>query len=70
MSEQIVPHEESGPKTRWSKAFAYSTMMAGGALVLFPWFLTVPEDSPLHLAKVAVGLTGFIVLCFGAYKRP
>jgi hypothetical protein len=70
MSEQIALEQQSGPKTRWSKALAISVMTGGGALILIPWFITAPEDSALHIVKVVVGLLGFVTLCIGAYKRP
>lgn len=70
MSEELEPQAHMGPKTHWPMPVSMGVMVAGGALILIPWFFTVEEGSPLHLLKVGVGVLGFIALCLGAYKRP
>jgi len=70
MSEDAIQQEQMGPKSHWSMGMAVGTMVAGGVLILVPWFLTVEEGSALHYVKVGIGMIGFITLCVGAYKRP
>jgi hypothetical protein len=70
MAEDVVSQEKIGPKTHWSRSAAVAVMVAGGALILTPWLLTVEEGSVWHYVKVGVGVVGFVALCLGAYKRP
>ncbi len=62
--------KKPGPKAHWSMQTAVAVMVAGGALILIPWLVTVEEGSVAHYAKVGVGVVGFVALCLGAYKRP
>jgi hypothetical protein len=70
MAEEVESKEKAGPKVRWSMQMAVAVMVAGGALILIPWFVTVEEGTVAHYAKVGVGVVGFVALCLGAYKRP
>lgn len=45
-------------------------MVVGGAMLVIPWFITAEQGSTLQLAKVGVGLVGFVAVCLGAYYRP
>ena len=70
MNGQTI-QEVIGPKKRLSKAAAVGVMVAGGLLILIPWFFVSAEQgSSVHLVKTLVGVTGFVVLCLGAYYRP
>jgi len=70
MSEETV-QKETGPKKRLSKNTAIAVMVAGGVMILIPWFFFPAEQgSSLQIVKTLVGVTGFVVLCVGAYYRP
>lgn len=70
MSEEMV-QKETGPKKRLPKNTAIAVMVAGGLMILIPWFLFPAEQgSSLQIVKTLVGVTGFVVLCVGAYYRP
>ncbi len=70
MSEQTV-QEVIGPKKHFSKSAAVGVMVAGGLMILIPWFFVSAEQgSSIHLIKTLVGVAGFVVLCVGAYYRP
>jgi hypothetical protein len=70
MSEETTP-KEIGPKKRLSKNVAIGVMVAGGLLILIPWFFFPAEQgSTLQIVKTIVGVAGFAILCAGAYYRP
>lgn len=70
MSEDIT-QAPVGPKKRLSKNTAIAVMVAGGAMIVIPWFFFAAEQgSALQIAKTIVGATGFCILCVGAYYRP
>jgi hypothetical protein len=60
-----------GPKHHLSKQNAIAVMVAGGLLVLIPWFFfPVEQGSTGQILKTIVGVFGFCILCVGAYYRP
>jgi hypothetical protein len=59
-----------GPKKRFTKGQAVGVMVAGGLLLVLPWFFPSEQGSNLQLAKTALSVVGFIGLCLGAYFRP
>ncbi len=70
MSEETT-QKQMGPKKRFSKNAAVAVMVAGGLMILIPWFFFPAEQgSTLQIVKTLVGVTGFCVLCVGAYYRP
>ena len=70
MSEETIQNQQ-GPKTRLSKSTSIGVMVAGGLMILIPWFFFAAEQgSTLQIAKTLVGVVGFVVLCVGAYYRP
>lgn len=63
--------QKLGPKKRLSKEVSIGVMVAGGLMILIPWFFIPAEQgSTLYLVKTLVGVAGFCVLCAGAYFRP
>ena len=69
MSEEAT-QKEQGPKKRLSKSTSVGVMVAGGLMILIPWFFFPAEQgSTLQIAKTLVGVIGFVVLCVGAYYR-
>jgi hypothetical protein len=70
MSEETV-QTQAGPKKRLTKTQAVVVMVAGGLLILIPWFFFPTEQgSSLQIVKTIVGTVGFVVLCAGAFLRP
>lgn len=70
MSEQVTQNA-FGPKKRLSKNTSLGIMVVGGLMILVPWFFFPAEQgSALQIVKTIVGVTGFVVLCVGAYYRP
>jgi len=70
MSEETI-QDQQGPKKRFSKSASIGVMVAGGLMIVIPWFFFPAEQgSALQIAKTLVGVFGFIVLCVGAYYRP
>jgi hypothetical protein len=70
MSDQIT-QAPVGPRARLSKNAAIAVMVTGGLMILIPWFFFPAEQgSVLQIVKTLVGVTGFAVLCVGAYYRP
>ena len=70
MSEETI-QQELGPKKRLTKSTSVAVMVAGGLMILIPWLLFSGEQgSALQLVKTLIGVTGFVVLCLGAYYRP
>jgi len=70
MSEEETPKAQ-GPKKRLPKNTAIGVMVAGGLMILIPWFFFPAEQgSTLQIGKTLVGGIGFVVLCVGAYYRP
>ena len=70
MSEEETPKAQ-GPKKRLSKNTSIVVMVAGGLMILIPWFFFPAEQgSALQIGKTLVGVIGFVVLCVGAYYRP
>ncbi len=59
-----------GPKKRLTKGQAISVMVAGGILIVVPWFIPSEQGSTMQILKIGVGLTGFVILCLGSYYRP
>ena len=70
MSEETT-QKELGPKKRLSKNTSMGVMVAGGLMILIPWFFFPAEQgSAMQILKTIVGVAGFAVLCVGAYFRP
>jgi hypothetical protein len=70
MSEETI-QQELGPKKRLTKSASVAVMVVGGLMILIPWMLFSGEQgSALQLVKTLIGVTGFVVLCLGAYYRP
>jgi hypothetical protein len=70
MSEEIT-QAPVGPKKRISKSTAIGVMVAGGLMIVIPWFfLPAEQGSALQIGKTIVGAAGFCILCVGAYYRP
>ena len=70
MSEETIQNQQ-GPKTRLSKSTSVGVMVAGGLMIVIPWFFFAAEQgSALQIVKTLVGVVGFVVLCVGAYYRP
>jgi len=70
MSEETV-QKELGPRKHLSKSVSVALMVAGGLMIVIPWFFFAAEQgSALQILKTLVGVTGFCVLCVGAYYRP
>jgi hypothetical protein len=70
MSEEMV-QKEMGPRKRLSKSASVGIMVAGGLMILIPWFFFPAEQgTTLQVVKTLVGVTGFVVLCASAYYRP
>jgi hypothetical protein len=70
MSEETV-QKELGPKKHLSKSMSIGLMVAGGLLIVIPWFFFPAEQgSSLQIVKTIVGVAGFAILCAGAYYRP
>lgn len=70
MSEETI-QAPVGPKKRLSKSTAIGVMVAGGLMIVIPWFFVASEqESALQIVKTVVGAAGFCVLCVGAYYRP
>lgn len=70
MSEEIT-QAPVGPKKRLSKSASVGVMVAGGLMILIPWFFFPAEQgSALQIVKTVTGAIGFVVLCVGAYYRP
>jgi hypothetical protein len=70
MSEETV-QKAFGPTKRLSKNTAVTIMVVGGLMILIPWFfLPAEQGSTLQIVKTLVGVSGFCVLCAGAYYRP
>ncbi len=69
MAEETA--QKFGPKKRLSKPASIGVMIAGGLMIVIPWFFIPAEQgSTLQFVKTLVGVTGFVVLCIGAYYRP
>ena len=69
MSEEVI--QKVGPHKHLSKAASVAVMVAGGLMILIPWFfLPAEQGSALQISKTMVGVVGFVVLCVGAYYRP
>ncbi len=63
--------QKFGPKKHLSKGGSIAVMVAGGLMILIPWFFVPAEQgSTLQIVKTLVGVAGFAVLCIGAYYRP
>jgi hypothetical protein len=63
--------QKFGPKKHVSKGVSIGVMVAGGLMILSPWFFIPAEQgSRLYIMKALVGVAGFCVLCVGAYYRP
>jgi len=70
MSEETIQNQQ-GPKKRLSKSTSVGVMVAGGLMILIPWFFFPAEQgTTLQIVKTLVGVVGFVVLCVGAYYRP
>jgi hypothetical protein len=70
MSEETTP-APVGPKKRLAKSTAIGVMVAGGLMIVIPWFFFPAEQgSAVQIAKTVVGAAGFCILCVGAYYRP
>jgi hypothetical protein len=69
MAEETV-RKDHGPRKRFTKGQAVGVMVAGGLLLVVPWFIPSEQGSSLQLVKTVVSLAGFIGLCLGSYYRP
>lgn len=70
MSEQTT-QDVIGPKKHMSKSASIGVMVAGGLMIVIPWFFFPSEQgSALQIVKTTVGAAGFCILCVGAYYRP
>jgi len=70
MSEETI-QAPVGPKKRISKSTAIGVMVAGGLMIVIPWFFFPAEQgSAVQIVKTVVGAAGFCILCVGAYYRP
>jgi len=70
MSEETT-QKEIGPKKRLSKNGSIGVMVAGGLMILIPWFFFPAEQgTSVQIGKTIVGVAGFAILCVGAYYRP
>lgn len=69
MAEE-TSQKDRGPKKRLTKPQAVSIMVAGGVLLVLPWFIPSEQGSSLQLVKTGISLAGFVVLCLGSYYRP
>jgi len=70
MSEETV-QKELGPRKHLSKSASVALMVAGGLMIVIPWFFFAAEQgSALQIVKTITGVAGFVVLCLGAYYRP
>jgi hypothetical protein len=71
MSEEVEKKPEISPKKHLTKEVSIAVMVAGGLMILIPWFFFPAEQgSALQIIKTLVGVTGFVTLCVGAYYRP
>ena len=59
-----------GPRKRLTKGQAIGVMVAGGVLLVVPWFIPSEQESALYLVKMTLSTVGFVVLCLGSYYRP
>lgn len=57
-------------KKRLTKSQAVSVMVAGGVILVAPWFMPSEQGSTLQLVKTGISVVGFIALCLGSYFRP
>jgi hypothetical protein len=69
MATQIAQNEVESKK-HLTRTQSIVLMVLGAAMILVPWLVKVEPGSPLYLAKVLVGLVGFVSLCVGSYYRP
>jgi hypothetical protein len=70
MSEETI-QAPVGPRKRLSKNTAIGVMVAGGLMIVIPWFFFPAEQgSAVQIVKTVVGAAGFCILCVGAYYRP
>lgn len=70
MSEETA-QQQLGPRKHLSKNASVAVMVAGGLMILIPWFFFAAEQgSGVQIAKTTIGVVGFAVLCLGAYYRP
>jgi hypothetical protein len=70
MSEETT-QKELGPKKHLSKSGSIGVMVAGGLMIVIPWFFfPVEQGSAVQIVKTIVGVAGFAILCVGAYFRP
>ncbi|MFB3816038.1 MAG: hypothetical protein ACE147_00120 [Candidatus Methylomirabilales bacterium] len=71
MAEETMENKDLGPKKRLSKQVSIAVMVTGGLLILIPWFFfPVEQGSTAQIVKTVVGVSGFCILCAGAYFRP
>jgi hypothetical protein len=64
------PPQTSDPNKRLTKSQAVSMMVAGGVILVAPWFIPSEQGSTLFFVKTGISLVGFIALCLGSYFRP
>jgi len=69
MAEETV-QKGHGPRKRLTKGQAIGMMVAGGVMLVLPWFFPSEQGSILYNAKVVISLVGFVVVCVGSYYRP
>jgi hypothetical protein len=62
--------KDSGPRKRLTKQQAIGVMVAGGVMLVVPWFIPAEQGTTLQAGKMLVGGAGFVVLCLGSYFRP
>ena len=59
-----------GPKKPFAKNLAVRVMIAGGIILVVPWFIPSEQGSTLQFLKAGLYLIGLIAFCLGAYFRP
>jgi len=57
--------KDFGPRKRLTKPQAIGVMVAGGVMLVVPWFISAESGTTLQAGKMLVGAAGFVVLCLG-----
>jgi hypothetical protein len=72
MAEEVKEEakKDFGPRKRLTKLQAVGLMVAGGVLLVLPWFFLGEQGSTLYMVKTVISVVGFVVLCLGSYYRP
>ena len=62
--------KDFGPRKWLTRQQAIGLMVAGGVLLVIPWFIPAGQETTLQAGKMLVGAAGFVLLCLGSYFRP